>query len=271
MDRITGVQSCRYLSSSPRRAARGCPSSRFKEGHPWSQLGFGCPPERRCQSMFVWKWHRRKGIAGMAVQVDELVICKGGLKRFRGTNTPLAPAQRKQGARDALKKSRRCCYAESGSAEGLFVSLFLASRADRSCIKIKWLLTQSAMPNDRLSADRLCNQAIRQFGCPHSSQIRRTLRHRGGRPPYRIDCSQGRLADSSFKGKSEGERRGPDLAEPLPPGFGENSFLLPSLLEGAKKHTNIPSPIPTRRRVIPFRSNGPVSQLPSSVFQCDRV
>lgn len=54
--------------------------------------------------MFVWKWHRRKGIAGMTVQVDELVICKGGLKRIRGTtNSPLAPAQRKQGARDALK------------------------------------------------------------------------------------------------------------------------------------------------------------------------
>lgn len=50
----------------------------------------------------------------MTVKVDELV--KGGLKRFRGpTNTPLAPVQRKQGARDALKKSRRCCYADSGS------------------------------------------------------------------------------------------------------------------------------------------------------------
>lgn len=56
----------------------------------------------------------------MTVQVDKLVICKGGLKRFRGTDTPLAPAQRKQGARDALKKAGDAATPRAANADGLF-------------------------------------------------------------------------------------------------------------------------------------------------------
>lgn len=63
----------------------------------------------------------------MTVQVDKLVICKGGLKRFRGTDSPLAPAQRKQGARDALKKAGDAATPRAAIAAGLFLSLFLSS------------------------------------------------------------------------------------------------------------------------------------------------
>lgn len=62
---------------------------------------------------------------------------------------------------------------------------------------------------------------------------------------YRTDCSEGRLADSSFEGQFGGEKRGSSLAEPLPPGFGENSF--PSSLSTRRSEKSTP----TSRRLFP--------------------